>query len=135
MEAWWTTGPTLYACLCPADGGELVERDAGQFAVGQLQQDHIAKDLVVDVAAVVQAVTAPLRANDLARGLRGPTRLAYGDQVRHLDPVAGRQLVEAGRHLVSVGRHRTAGGSRNLRAAGMGGAIPAAPNPRPRVLT
>ena len=57
------------------------------------QDNDVAVDLVVVVAAEVQAVAAALRANDRAGRRARPALVADLDRVDDLDPVAGLQLV------------------------------------------
>jgi hypothetical protein len=91
-----------------ANGRELIERHGGEFAVGRFQQDFVAVDLIVGIAAEVHSVPTPLDADDSARRLGGPTLLSHGDDVFNLDTVANLQFVKLGSDLAVAGSHGTA---------------------------
>jgi hypothetical protein len=68
--------------------GEFVDGDGGQFTVGEFEQDRIAVNFVVEIAAVMHAVPAPFGANDGSARFRGPTSPTDRDGVLDLDPIA-----------------------------------------------
>ena len=66
----------------------------------------------------VQTVPQPLGPHDRADGLRGPAVEPHGDQVLHLDAIAGRQFVEQLPFVgIAVRRWQTLLGARPLRPA------------------
>ena len=55
---------------------------------GNLQEDHVAEDLIVVVAVAVQPVPAAFGAEHGSARLGRPTLLPHGDEVFHLDAIA-----------------------------------------------
>jgi hypothetical protein len=94
-----------------ADRRKLIDCHGAQLAVGQLQENRIAKDLVVGVALEVQPVPTPLDTDHGSTGLGGPTLLADGHEVLHLDAITDLQFVELISYLAVAGFHCTPPGA------------------------
>ena len=79
--------------LNPPQLREFIHRDGRQFAIVASEDQHVAVDLVVRVAAEMQAVAAALGADDGADGARRPLGArADGDDMPDFDPVARLQF-------------------------------------------